>query len=185
VEDLSISLDHKKARINRQIRAREVRLIGVDGQQVGVVSILEALKMAEEAELDLVEIAPTVVPPVCRIMDYGKYLFEQNKRHKHKTSRVQVKEIKMRPVTEIGDYNVKVRKARGFLEENHKVKFSVRFRGREMDFQSLGMEILQRAANDLKEYGVVEQQPKVEGRQMIMLMSPGKGGASAHAHHNK
>ena len=125
---------------------------------------------AQEAGLDLVEISPTAVPPVCRIMDYGKYLFEQSKRHKKKTKQVQVKEIKMRPVTEIGDYTVKIRKAIDFLKDGDKVKFIVRFRGREIDYQGLGLEILRRAEIDLREYGTVEQSARMEGRQLVMLI---------------
>lgn len=139
-----------------------------------MVSIADALKRAEDAELDLVEIAPNVAPPVCRVMDYGKYLFEQNKRHKNKTKQVQIKEIKLRPVTELGDYTVKIRKAKDFLLEGDKVKFTVRFRGREMDYQQLGMGILQRAVSDLKDCGVVDQPPRTEGRQLTMLMVPVK-----------
>lgn len=159
-------------RINRHIRAREVRLIDAEGEQVGVVNILDALQRAEEASLDLVEIAPNVAPPVCRIMDYGKYLFEQSKRHKNKAKQIQIKEIKLRPATNLGDYNIKVRKAKIFLEEGNKVKFTVRFRGREMDYQQLGLEMLQRAENDLKDCGAVEQQPRIEGRQLSMFMVP-------------
>jgi len=128
------------------------------------------LAKAQEAGLDLVEISPTAVPPVCRIMDYGKYLFEQSKRHKKKTKQVQVKEIKMRPVTEIGDYTVKIRKAIDFLKDGDKVKFIVRFRGREIDYQGLGLEILRRAEIDLREYGTVEQSARMEGRQLVMLI---------------
>lgn len=149
-------------------------MIGADGEQVGVVGIEEALGKAEECGLDLVEISPNASPPVCRIMDYGKYLFELSKRHKKKTKQIQVKEVKLRPVTEIGDYTVKVRKAIDFLKGGDKVKFTVKFRGREIAYQQLGMEILRRAEADLKEYGTTEQQPKVEGRQLTMLIVPAK-----------
>jgi translation initiation factor IF-3 len=132
------------------------------------------LKQAQEAGLDLVEISPHSKPPVCRIMDFGKYLFEQRKRTKKKSKQVQVKEIKMRPVTDIGDYLVKVRKATAFLQEGNKVKFTVRFRGRELSFRQQGMDILRRVEADIKEHGTVEQSPKMEGRQMVMLVIPGK-----------
>lgn len=132
------------------------------------------MKKAEEANLDLVEIAPKLTPPVCRIMDFGKYLFEQRKRLKKKSKRVQVKELKMRPVTDIGDYLVKIKQAIAFLQEGDKVKISIRFRGREMAYQNQGIEILQRAENDLKDYGTVEQARKMEGKQMVMLIVPGK-----------
>lgn len=151
-----------------------MRLIDADGQQAGIVTLTEALEKAETSELDLVEIAPSATPPVCRIMDYGKYLFEQSKRFKNKAKQIHLKEIKFRPVTDIGDYNVKVRKALDFLKDGDKVKFTVRFRGREIDYQGLGMEILQRAANDLKEHGTVEQSPKIEGRQITMVIVPAK-----------
>lgn len=165
----------KRARINNQINAPQVRLIDVEGKQVGIVSIQEALKKSEEAGLDLVEIAPKLTPPVCRIMDFGKYLFEQRKRLKKKSKRVQVKELKMRPVTDIGDYLVKIRQAVAFLREGDKVKFTIRFRGRELSYQQQGYDILQRAENDLKDYGIVEQAPKMEGKQMVMLVVPNKG----------
>jgi len=149
-----------------------VRLIDAEGEQAGIVIVAEALAKAQESGLDLVEIAPTATPPVCRIMDYGKYLFEQSKRHKKKTKQVHVKEIKMRPVTEIGDYTVKIRKAIEFLKEGDKVKFVIRFRGREIDYQELGLEILRRAEIDLREYGTIDQPAKFEGRQLVMLVVP-------------
>lgn len=164
----------KRARVNHQINAREVRLIDAEGNQIGVVSIQEAMRSAQEAELDLVEIAPQLTPPVCRIMDYGKYLFEQSKRLKKKSKRVQVKELKMRPVTDVGDYMVKIKKAKAFLHDGDKVKFTIRFRGRELAYQQQGIDILQRVENDLKDHGVVEQAPRMEGKQMSMLLIPGK-----------
>jgi translation initiation factor IF-3 len=164
----------KKARVNDQIVASQVRLIDQDGSQVGVVKIQEAKQQAQAANLDLVEISPNSTPPVCRIMDFGKYLFEQRKRLKKKSKQVQVKELKLRPVTDIGDYLVKVRKAIMFLQEGDKVKFTVRFRGRELSYQQQGMDILRRAENDVKDYGVVEQLPKMEGKQMVMIVTPGK-----------
>lgn len=139
---------------------------------MGVVNLKEALYQAEETGLDLVEIAPQADPPVCKIMDYGKYLFEQSKRHKQKAKRVHIKELKLRPVTEEGDYNVKLRKAIAFLELGDKVKFTVRFRGREMAHHQLGVDMLNRIEQDLQEYGVVVQQAKFEGRQMVMVVAP-------------
>ncbi len=164
----------KRARINNQITAREIRLIDSDGSQVGIVNISEALQKAEEVALDLVEIAPQLSPPVCRIMDFGKYLFEQRKRLKKKSKKVQIKELKMRPVTDIGDYLVKIKQARGFLSAGDKVKIFIRFRGRELSYQQQGIDILRRAEEDLGEYGIVEQAPKMEGRQMTMIVVPGK-----------
>lgn len=151
-----------------------MRLIDAEGKQIGIVSIQEALQKAGEVNLDLVEIAPQLTPPVCRIMDFGKYLFEQRKRLKKKSKRVQVKELKMRPVTDIGDYLVKIRQAIVFLQEGNKVKLMVRFRGREFSYQQQGIDILRRAENDLKDYGTVEQASKMEGKQMVMLIVPGK-----------
>ncbi len=139
--------------------------------------LAKALALAEEADLDLVEIAPQAKPPVCRIMDYGKYLFEQNKQKalaKKKQKQIQVKEIKFRPGTEEGDYQVKLRNLTRFLEDGNKAKVSLRFRGREMAHQDLGLKLLQRVADDLKEISVIEQHPKKEGRQMIMVLAPVK-----------
>ena len=164
----------KKARINSQITARELRLIDVDGSQIGIVNVEEALRKAEVANLDLVEIAPQLTPPVCRIMDFGKYLFEQRKRLKKKSKKVHIKELKMRPATDVGDYLVKVKQARGFLIDGNKVKISIRFRGRELSYQQQGNDILRRAEEDLGECGVVEQSPKMEGKQMTMIIIPGK-----------
>jgi translation initiation factor IF-3 len=136
----------------------------------------QALELAEEAELDLVEIAPQAAPPVCRIMDYGKYLFEESKQKalaKKKQKQIQVKEVKFRPGTEEGDYQVKLRNLIRFLESGNKTKVSLRFRGREMAHQDLGLKLLQRVADDLKDLSVIEQHPKKEGRQMIMVLAPG------------
>lgn len=151
-----------------------MRLIDSEGKQVGILNIQEALQKAAEVSLDLVEIAPQLTPPVCRIMDFGKYIFEQRKRLKKKSKRVHIKELKMRPVTDIGDYLVKIRQAIAFLQEGDKVKLTVRFRGRELSYQQQGFDIMQRAENDLKDYGTVEQAPKMEGKQMVMLLIPGK-----------
>jgi translation initiation factor IF-3 len=143
--------------------------------QAGVVPLADALKQAEEAELDLVEVAPQAKPPVCRIMDYGKYLFDQNKkRHaaKKKQKQIQIKEVKFRPGTEDGDYQVKVRNIRRFVEEGDKTKVSLRFRGREMAHQQLGMQLMKRLEADLTDIATVEQYPKMEGRQMIMIVAP-------------
>ncbi len=161
--------------MNEAITAPTVRLIGADGEQIGVVSLDEAQQHADEAELDLVEIVPNSDPPVCRIMDYGKYLFEENKkRHaaRKKQKQIQVKEVKFRPGTEEGDYQVKLRNIIRFLEGGDKAKITLRFRGREMAHQQLGRNLLQRIEKDLEAYGSVEQYPKMEGRQMVMVMAP-------------
>ncbi|MFV9931174.1 MAG: translation initiation factor IF-3 [Francisella endosymbiont of Hyalomma asiaticum] len=167
----------KKVPINEQIKANEVRLVGVDGQQIGVVSINEALALAEEAGVDLVEMVANANPLVCRLMDYGKYLFEQGKKKaqaKKNQKQTQVKEVKLRPVTDVGDYQIKLRNLIKFLEKGDKVKVTLRFRGREMSHKELGMEMLQRMANDAAKHGVMEHQPKLEGRQMIMFLGPKK-----------
>ena len=166
-----------KAPINENISAREVRLIGADGEQVGIVSIDEALRIAEEAKLELVEISADASPPVCRVMDYGKHLFEKKKQvaaAKKNQKQIQVKEVKFRPGTEEGDYQVKLRNLMRFLNEGDRAKVSLRFRGREMAHQELGMELLKRVEGDLVEYGSVEQHPKMEGRQLIMVIAPKK-----------
>lgn len=153
----------------------EVRLIGATGEQVGIVKIAEALSIAEEASLDLVEISPNASPPVCRVMDYGKFLYEAGKQKaaaKKKQKQVQIKEIKFRPGTDDGDYQVKLRNLIRFLEEGDKAKITVRFRGREISHQDLGLKMLQRLQIDLAPHGTVEQFPKMEGRQMAMLVAP-------------
>jgi translation initiation factor IF-3 len=152
-------------------------VIGADGEQVGVVSIDEAKQMAYAAELDLVEISPNADPPVCRIMNFGKFQFEQNKKlqaAKKKQKQIQVKEIKFRPGTEEGDYQVKLKSLKKFLEEGNKTKVTLRFRGREMTHRELGMELLTRIEKDLEELALVEQFPKLEGRQMVMVLGPKK-----------
>lgn len=152
-----------------------VRLIGKDGEQIGIVPVQEALRLSEEAELDLVEIVPNSEPPVCRIINYGKYLFEQTKKKqaaKKKQKQIQIKEVKFRPGTEIGDYQVKIRNVTRFLTNGDKVKVTLRFRGREMVHQELGAQMLERIETDLKDYGVVEQHAKLEGRQMVMMFAP-------------
>jgi translation initiation factor IF-3 len=163
--------------LNAEITAREVRLIGADGEQVGVVPIAEALEAAGQAELDLVEVSPNAEPPVCRIMDYGKFKFEQSKKAqsaKRKQKQIHVKEIKFRPGTEEGDYQVKLRNLVRFLSDGDKAKVTLRFRGREMAHQELGRKLLDRVEADLAEYGTVEQRPKMEGRQMVMVFAPKK-----------
>ncbi len=152
-------------------------MIGAEGEQVGVVSITEALQTAYDANLDLVEISPNADPPVCKIMDYGKYQFEQNKKlqaAKKKQKQIQIKEIKFRPGTEEGDYQVKLRSLIKFLNEGDKTKITVRFKGRELSHRELGMDLLKRIETDLEEVAAVEQFPKLEGRQMVMVMGPKK-----------
>ncbi|WP_374296091.1 translation initiation factor IF-3 [Acinetobacter sp.] len=163
--------------INDEIRAKEVRLVAADGEQKGIVTLAEAIKAAEDADLDLVEIVANAEPPVCKIMDYNKHLFDlkqKQKDAKKKQHQVQVKEIKIRPGTDVGDYNVKLRAITKFLEEGNKVKISLRFRGREMAHQDLGLAQLQKIEADVAEIGVIEQAPKMEGRQMGMLIGPKK-----------
>ncbi len=152
-----------------------MRLIGADGNQVGVVSIGSALAQAEETGLDLVEIVPSADPPVCRIMDYGKYRFEQSKKNqaaKKKQKQIHLKEIKFRPVTEEADYQVKLRNLRRFINVGDKVKVTLRFRGREMAHQEVGKAMLDRLEKDLIDEVVIEQRPKMEGRLMVMMLSP-------------
>ncbi|MFN3208873.1 MAG: translation initiation factor IF-3 [Roseovarius sp.] len=163
-------------RINDKIRVPEIRLIGADGENVGVVTPERAMGMAEEAGLDLVEISPNANPPVCKIMDYGKYKYEQQKREseaRKKQKVIEVKEVKFRPNTDTHDYDVKMRNVFRFLENGDKVKITLRFRGREMAHQDLGRDLLHRVADDIKEIGKVENMPKMEGRQMIMIIAPG------------
>ncbi|MGY0219359.1 translation initiation factor IF-3 [Endozoicomonadaceae bacterium StTr2] len=163
--------------MNENIRAKEVRLIGVDGEQIGIVDIRDALEKAKEAGVDLVELNPNAEPPVCKVMDYGKHQYEQKKQKaaaKKKQVQTQVKEVKFRPGTEEGDYQVKLRNLVRFLEEGNKAKVSLRYRGREMAHQELGMELLNRVEKDLIELGTVEQRPKMEGRQLIMVIAPKK-----------
>ncbi|MBA2648817.1 MAG: translation initiation factor IF-3 [Legionella sp.] len=166
-----------RARINEQIIVPEVRLIDVDGNQAGIVSTREALRTAEEGGFDLVEISPTAKPPVCRIMDYGKFLFELSKKQadaKKKQKQIQIKELKFRPTTEDGDYQVKLRNLVRFLNHGDKVKITLRFRGREMVHQELGMKILERLQADTAEFAVVEQHAKREGKQLLMVLAPKK-----------
>ena len=162
-------------RINEAIAVPEVRLIDVEGNQVGIVKTDDAITAATEAGVDLVEISPNAEPPVCRLMDYGKFIFEENKRKqaaKKKQKQIQVKEVKFRPGTDEGDYQVKLRNLMRFLTAGDKAKVTMRFRGREMAHQQLGLNLLKRVESDLLEYGQVEQFPKLEGRQMVMVLGP-------------
>lgn len=165
-------------RINEEIKVKEVRLIDAEGEQAGIVDINKALEMAENAALDLVEISPNAEPPVCRIMDYGKFLYEKSKvakEQKKKQKVIQVKEVKFRPGTDEGDYQVKLRSLSRFLEDGDKTKITVRFRGREMAHQQIGADMLERVKNDLSDIAVVESAPsKLEGRQMVMVLAPKK-----------
>ncbi|MEN3372140.1 translation initiation factor IF-3 [Dechloromonas sp. ZS-1] len=168
---------NKTHRLNDEITVPEIRLQGLEGEQLGIVNIRAALQMAEEAGVDLVEIAPTAKPPVCRIMDYGKFKYQEAKRAheaKLKQKQVQVKEIKLRPGTDENDYQIKLRNMTRFLDDGDKVKVTLRFRGREMAHQEFGMRQLERIKADLEEVGQVEQMPKMEGRQMIMVIAPAK-----------
>ncbi len=154
-----------------------MRLVGVENEPIGIVSFREAMRMAEEAEVDLVEIAPTAEPPVCRLMDYGKFKYqEQKKAHeaRQKQKIIQVKEVKFRPGTDEGDYQIKLRNLVRFLEEGDKTKITLRFRGREMAHQEFGVRLLERVRNELEPYGQVEQMPRLEGRQMVMIVAPKK-----------
>jgi translation initiation factor IF-3 len=157
--------------------APQLRVIGADGEQAGVMSRAQALQLAYDAQLDLVEVSPTADPPVARVMDFGKYLFEQNKKAhsaKRKQKQIQVKEVKFRPGTEEADYQVKLRNLIRFLTDGDKAKVTLRFRGREMAHQEIGRKLLQRVQADLAEIAVVEQSPQLEGRQMVMVFSPKK-----------
>jgi translation initiation factor IF-3 len=163
--------------MNEQITAPQVRLIDAEGEPVGIVSIAEALRMAEEADLDLVEIAPLAEPPVCRVMDIGKFKYAESKKQheaKLKQKQVQIKEVKFRPGTDEGDYNIKLRNLIKFLADGDKTKITLRFRGREIAHQQIGMQLMERIRQDLTEHGTVEQFPKMEGRQMVMMLSPKK-----------
>lgn len=167
----------KKAIINEFIEADEVRLVSEKGEQLGITSLEKARAAAAEAKLDLVLIAPDAEPKVCKIMDYGKHIFDLKKEkavNKKKQRRTQVKEIKFRPGTEIGDYQVKLRNLIRFLENGDKTKVTLRYRGREMAHQELGMDLLKRVEADLAEYAMVEQYPKMEGRQLTMVLAPKK-----------
>ncbi|HJL55997.1 MAG TPA: translation initiation factor IF-3 [Arenicellales bacterium] len=167
----------KQQRLNEDIVDAQIRLVGDSGEQLGIVTAIEARGIAVERGMDLVEIAPNAEPPVCRLMDYGKFLYSKSKKKqesKKKQKQITVKEIKFRPGTDIGDYDIKVRNLTRFLEAGNKVKVTLRFRGREMAHQELGMEMLKRVEDALQDIGVVEQMPKMEGRQMVMVLAPAK-----------
>jgi translation initiation factor IF-3 len=164
-------------RVNDRIRAPEIRLIGADGENVGVVTPSRAMQLAEEAGLDLVEISPNATPPVCKIMDFGKFKYESQKKEaeaRKKQKIIEIKEVKFRPNTDVHDYEVKMRNVVRFLENGDKVKITLRFRGREMAHQDLGRNLLERVAEDVKELGKVENMPRLEGRQMVMMIGPAK-----------
>ena len=157
--------------------APEVRVSGPNNEAIGVLSLAEALRMAGELDVDLVEISPTAVPPVCRLMDYGKFKYQEQKKAaeaKSKQKVIEVKEIKFRPGTDDGDYNIKLRNIKRFLDDGDKCKITLRFRGREITHQDIGMALLQRIRDELADLIVVEQFPKLEGRQMVMMIAPGK-----------
>jgi translation initiation factor IF-3 len=157
--------------------ANEVRLMGPDNESLGIMPVMEALRLAGEADVDLVEISPTAMPPVCRLIDYGKFKYAEQKRAaeaKSKQKVIEVKEIKFRPGTDDGDYNIKLRNIRRFLDDGDKCKITLRFRGREITHQDLGLALLARIRDELADSIVVEQFPKLEGRQMIMMIAPGK-----------
>lgn len=173
---MSIS-QQKSQRTNSEINAPEIRLVGDEGEQLGIMSSRQALAMAEEAGLDLVEIAPLAKPPVCRLMDFGKFKYQEAKRAaeaKAKQKQIQVKEVKFRPGTDEGDYQIKLRNLTRFLQEGDKAKVTLRFRGREMAHQEFGIRLLERVKTDLEALAVVEQFPKLEGRQLIMVLAPQK-----------
>ena len=176
MEDFGIAVT-KRVRRNEEIDAASVRVIDANGEQAGVMPLAQAIALAKDEALDLVEVSPTADPPVCRIMDFGKFLFEQNKKaqqSRRKQKQVHVKEIKFRPGTDESDYQVKLRKLVEFLEQGDKAKVTLRFRGREMAHQELGARLLERVRGDLDTLGVVEQMPQMEGRQMVMVMAPKK-----------
>ncbi len=165
----------KRHRRNQEIRVSQVRVINAEGQQVGILSRDEALGLAEAASLDLVEIQPLAEPPVCRIMDFGKFRFDQQKKSqaaKKKQRQIEIKEVKFRPTTDVGDYQIKLRNILRFLTDGDKVKVTIRFRGRELSHKELGFELAQKVQEDIAEIAVVEQFPRLEGRQMVMLIAP-------------
>ncbi|MBT3238788.1 MAG: translation initiation factor IF-3 [Rhodospirillaceae bacterium] len=165
----------KGPRVNDMIDAESVRVVGADGEMVGVISVAEGIELAFEAGLDLVEVSPNAEPPVCKVLDYGKYKYEEQKKRneaRKKQKVIEVKEIKMRPGIDVHDYEVKMRNARRFLDHEDKVKFTIRFRGREMAHQELGMDVLNRIRAELEDRVKVEQFPRMEGRLMIMIVAP-------------
>lgn len=169
--------EERKHRLNREIMAPEVRLSGPENEPLGIVSLQDALRMAGERDVDLVEIAATASPPVCRLMDYGKFKYQEQKKAaeaKAKQTVIDIKEVKFRPGTDDGDYNIKVRNIRRFLAEGDKVKVTLRFRGREITHQELGLALLNRLRDELADIIQIEQFPKLEGRQMIMMIAPAR-----------
>ncbi|TAJ50883.1 MAG: translation initiation factor IF-3 [Nevskiaceae bacterium] len=176
MEDLVISTE-KQDRRNEEINVPRVRVIGSDGAQIGVIPTREAIAMAVAEGLELVEISPNAEPPVCKIMDYGKFLYQKDKQQqaaRKKQKQIQIKEMKFRPGTEEADYNTKLRQIKGFLEEGDKVKINLRYKGREMAHQEIGLQMIERIKSDLIELAVVEQHPRMEGRQAVMVMGPKK-----------
>lgn len=162
-------------KINEEIRAKEIRLLGVENEQLGIISLRDALRMSQEQNLDLVEIAPTAKPPVCRIMDYGKYKYEQAKRDKEvrkKQKVIIVKEVKLRPGIEDHDFSVKLKNAQRFLEDGDKVKVTIMFRGRELSHAELGRQVLVKLAKECSSLANIEREPKLEGKNMIMILTP-------------
>ncbi|MDH5856971.1 translation initiation factor IF-3 [Lampropedia aestuarii] len=176
--------EERKHRLNREINAPELRLTGPDNEPIGVVSLQEALRMAGDLDVDLVEIAANATPPVARLIDYGKFKYQEQKRAadaKAKQTVIDIKEVKFRPGTDDGDYNIKVRNIRRFLDDGDKVKITLRFRGREITHQNLGLDLLNRLRDELADIIVVEQFPKLEGRQMIMMIAPQRKKAASPA----
>lgn len=172
---LIISKNHNELMLNDEIKEKEIRLVGSDGEMIGIVPTKEALQMASDKNLDLAKIAPQAIPPVCKIMDYGKYLFELNKKEKEarkKQKIISIKEVRISPSIEEHDFGFKVKNACKFLKEGDKVKVTVKFRGRELNHASLGTEVLGRFAESVKDFGIVEKKPKLEGRSMIMVLNP-------------
>lgn len=183
--------EERKHRLNREINAPELRVTGPDNEPIGIISLSEALRMAGDLDVDLVEIAATATPPVARLIDYGKFKYQEQKRAaeaKAKQTVIDIKEVKFRPGTDDGDYNIKLRNIRRFLEDGDKVKVTLRFRGREITHQNLGLDLLNKLRDELADSIVVEQFPKLEGRQMIMMIAPQRkkaGGSAAKPQSNK
>ena len=162
----------QKTKINSQITAKVVRYVDENGEMVGVITLSEALKRAEAASLDLVEVAPDAEPPVCKAKDYGRYSYQKKKQHKNKSAKKTLKEIKFRPVIDVGDFNIKLRKIKEFLDFGNKVKISIRFKGREMAHQELGQDLIDKIVEALDDKGKVDLIPKLEGRQIVFTISP-------------
>lgn len=170
-----MAISKETFRINEEIKAREVRVVSNAGEQLGIMLVRDALRIASEQHLDLVEVAPNAKPPVCRIMDFGKYKYEQQKRDKEakkKQKVITVKEVKLRPGIEDHDYNVKLKNVQRFLADGDKVKVTIMFRGRELSHPELGKEVLERIASELKDIVIVEREPKIEGKNMMMILAP-------------